>query len=217
MNRFPENLLQGYREFVRNRYSPERGRYVALATEGQKPETLMIACCDSRAAPETIFNCGPGELFVVRNVANLVPPHAPGDTPCSVSAALEFAVLSLEVKHIVVMGHAGCGGIQAALNANSEPLSPGNFIGKWTDTVTPLAEEVQGLESPDVAECQTALERRSVRNSVDNLLTFPWIEVRVECGKLRVHGAWFDIGAGELWVMSGDSGEFERQSDIKAK
>jgi len=211
MSQLPDNLLQGYREFLQGQYSTEKNLYIALAADGQKPQTLMIACCDSRVAPEIIFNCRPGELFVVRNIANLVPSYALRDTSYSVSAALEFAVLSLRVKYIIVIGHAKCGGIQAALSANSEPLSQGNFVGKWMEIVMPLAKEVQKFKSFNPSEYQTALERQSIRNSVDNLLTFPWIKDLVEGGKLQLYGAWFDISAGELWVINNDSKEFERQ------
>ena len=117
-------------------------RYQDLASRGQTPETMIIACCDSRAAPETMFDAGPGELFVVRNVANLVPPYAPDGEYHATSAALEFAVQSLKVKDIVVMGHGRCGGIRAVLDPGSEPLSPGDFIGKWMSLVGPAAETV---------------------------------------------------------------------------
>src|SRR6187402_3680550 len=122
MSHLPENLLAGYRNFMDGRYASESQRYRALAKEGQAPETMVIACCDSRAAPEAIFDAGPGELFVVRNVANLVPPYAPDGEFHSTSAALEFAVQSLKVTNIVVMGHGRCGGIRAALSPASEPL-----------------------------------------------------------------------------------------------
>jgi len=210
MSQFPEKLLSGYNNFMQGRYSAERERYRRLATSGQKPETLVIACCDSRAAPETVFDCGPGELFVVRNVANLVPPYAPDDNLHATSAALEFAVQSLRVKHIVVMGHGRCGGIQAALNPDAEPLSPGDFIGHWVGLLDPLSEQVQHSTALTDAERQIALERISIRNSINNLMTFPCIKILVDRGKLTLHGAWFDIGTGELWVMENESGDFIR-------
>ena len=113
MAHLPDHLLAGYRNFMNGRYAAESGRYRSLARDGQTPETMVIACCDSRAAPETIFDAGPGEIFVVRNVANLVPPYAPDGRHHSTSAALEFAVLQLGVRHIVIMGHGRCGGIRA--------------------------------------------------------------------------------------------------------
>ena len=123
MTDFPGSLLDGYRSFRRSRYEPERERYRSLAERGQTPEVMVIACCDSRSAPETIFSAAPGEFFVVRNVANLVPPHAPDGPHLSTFAALEFAVQSLRVRHIVVLGHARCGGVRAALHPEAEPLS----------------------------------------------------------------------------------------------
>ena len=159
------------------RYPSESGRYRALAREGQTPETMIIACCDSRAAPESIFDAGPGELFVVRNVANLVPPYAPDDQYHSTSAALEFAVQSLKVKNIVVMGHGRCGGIRAALDTSAAPLSPGDFIGKWMSLVAPAAESVSENSMMTAGERQTSLERISIRYSIANLRTFPCVSI----------------------------------------
>ena len=210
MKRFPKKLLNGYRDFMAGRYSSERDRYSELADTGQKPEVLIIACCDSRAAPETIFNCGPGELFVVRNVANLVPPYSPDDNFHATSAALEFAVQALRVKHIIVMGHGRCGGIQAALDPMEKPLSPGDFIGKWMSMLAPLADQIQASTALTKTERQTALERASVRNSITNFRTFPCVNILETRGKLQLHGAWFDISTGELWVMDSDSGDFSR-------
>ncbi|WP_250958478.1 carbonic anhydrase [Rhizobium sp. CG5] len=210
MQRFPSSLLAGYRNFMDGRYSDERERYRALAEQGQKPHTMVVACCDSRSAPETIFDCGPGELFVVRNVANMVPPYEPDGQYHSTSAALEFAVQSLRVRDIIVMGHGRCGGIRAALDPNAEPLSPGDFIGKWMGLVKPAAEQIQNNLVMTDAERQTALERISVRNSIINLRTFPCVKILEERGKLQIHGAWFDISNGELWIMDGNTRDFTR-------
>ena len=222
MSDFPGSLLDGYRSFRAGRYAAERARYRALAEHGQSPEVMVIACCDSRAAPETIFHAAPGELFVVRNVANLVPPHAPDGPHLSTFAALEFAVQGLRVQHIVVLGHARCGGVRAALHPEGEPLSPDGFIGKWMTPLAPAAREVAtgaggragagagtggGLTE---AERQTALERVSVRNSVSNLRTFPFVSVLEDRGQLHLHGAWFDIAEGELWTMDPATGDFSR-------
>lgn len=210
MSHLPENLLAGYRSFMDGRYASESQRYRALAREGQAPETMVIACCDSRAAPEAIFDAGPGELFVVRNVANLVPPYAPDDQYHSTSAALEFAVQSLKVRNIVVMGHGRCGGIRAALNPDAAPLSPGDFIGRWMNLVAPAAEAVSGNTMMTSTERQTALERISIRYSLSNLRTFPCVKILEGKGRLSLHGCWFDISTGELWVMNKDTGDFER-------
>ncbi|HEU4985528.1 MAG TPA: carbonic anhydrase [Rhizobiaceae bacterium] len=210
MNHLPERLLTGYRNFMQGRYAAESDRYRSLAREGQSPETMVIACCDSRSAPETIFDAGPGELFVVRNVANIVPPYQPDERFHGTSAALEFGVQSLKVKHIVVMGHGRCGGINAVLNPAAEPLSPGDFIGKWMGLVAPAAETLSGSTMMTATERQTALERISIRFQIANLRTFPCIRILEEQGKLTLHGAWFDISTGELWVMNRQTGDFER-------
>lgn len=210
MTDFPEHLLDGYRAFMSGRYNSERERYRKLAESGQEPHTLVIACCDSRSAPETIFDCGPGELFVVRNVANLVPPYEPDGNFHSTSAALEFAVQSLKIRNILVMGHGRCGGIQAALNPAAKPLSPGDFIGQWMSMLKPAAARIQDSELLTSAERQTALERISVRNSIANLRTFPCVKILEDRGSLQLHGSWFDISTGELWIMDRKSGDFVR-------
>ena len=169
---------------------------------------MVIACCDSRAAPEIIFNALPGEIFVVRNVANLVPCYEPDGEYHGTSAALEFAVQNLRVKHIVVLGHGRCGGIMAALDPAAEPLSPGDFIGKWLGLLTPAAESIAARQGLTPAERQTALEHQSIAYSIANLRTFPCISILEDKGRLNLHGAWFDISNGELLVMDPESGSF---------
>lgn len=213
---FPKHLLDGYQSFANGRLPEQREIARELAEKGQKPETMVIACCDSRAAPETIFCADPGEMFVVRNVANLVPPYTPDGEFHSTSAALEFAVQSLRVKHIVVMGHGRCGGIAAALTPDMEPLSPGDFIGKWVSLLAPAAEAVGANAYMTGAERQTALERISIRNSIENLKTFPCVNILHGKGKLTLHGAWFDISTGELWTMN-DTGDFKREDNPQAE
>ncbi|MGV1793193.1 carbonic anhydrase [Rhizobium lusitanum] len=210
MDSFPTSLLSGYRNFMSGRYADERERYRSLAESGQSPSTLVIACCDSRAAPEIIFDAGPGELFVIRNVANMVPPYEPDGNFHATSAALEFAVQSLKVSDIVVMGHGRCGGIRAALDPNAEPLSPGDFIGRWMGLLKPAAEQIQSNDIMTPVERQTALERISIRNSLNNLRSFPEIKALEGEGKLQLHGAWFDISTGELWIMDPATRDFIR-------
>ena len=207
---FPKPLLDGYNNFMTGRYVEERARYRQLAEEGQKPQTLFIACCDSRAAPEMIFDASPGELFVVRNVANMVPPYEPDGQYHGTSAALEFAVEGLNVKNIVVLGHGRCGGIHAALLSDAEPLSPGDFIGKWTNLLKPAAKQINSNSIMTESERQTALERISIRNSLANLRSFPNVKEAEQQGKLKLYGAWFDISSGELWVMDNKTGDFIR-------
>ena len=213
MAHLPEHLLAGYNNFMSGRYGAESGRYRSLARDGQTPETMVIACCDSRSAPEVIFDAGPGELFVLRNVANLVPPYEPDGEFHSTSAALEFAVQSLKVKNVVVMGHGRCGGIKAALDTSAAPLSPGDFIGKWMSLIGPAANTVSGSTLMTATERQTTLERISVRYSLANLRTFPYVSALESEGKLTLFGAWFDISTGELWVMNRETGDFERPEE----
>jgi len=210
MTSFPDTLLQGYQAFKSGKYIDERDRYRALSEQGQTPDTMVIACCDSRAAPEIIFNTVPGEIFVARNVANLVPPYKPDGEYHATSAALEFAVQSLKVKHIIIMGHGRCGGVRAALDPADKPLSPGDFIGKWMDLLTPAADAVNANDWMTGSERQTALERISIRYSIANLRTFPYVSKLERKGHLQLHGAWFDISSGELWVMDGETGDFVR-------
>lgn len=209
MSGFPSNLVEGYQAFKDGRLLHERDRYRELAEKGQKPSTMVIACCDSRVAPETVFNAAPGELFVVRNVANLVPPYEPDGHFHATSAALEFAVQSLKVRQIVVMGHGRCGGVHAALNPGGDPLSPGDFIGKWMELLGPPAKAVYSNKWMTEGERQKALERISIRYSIDNLRTFPCVSILAEKGRLTLHGAWFDIADGALWLMDEKTGDFD--------
>ena len=210
MTGFPQSLLDGYRAFRNRRYRRERDRFRALAEHGQTPSVMVIACSDSRSAPETIFDAAPGEIFVVRNVANLVPPYQPDGGYHGTDAALEFGVLGLVVRHIVVLGHAGCGGIRAALHPAAEPLSPDDFIGRWMTLLEPVAATTAASGTLTDTERQTALERASIRSSVANLRTFPWVSNLESRNRIGLHGAWFDIASGDLWTMNPDTGEFSR-------
>ncbi|MBD8066627.1 carbonic anhydrase [Devosia sp. PTR5] len=209
MHNFPQHLLDGHASFMSGRYVRERERIRELSEIGQSPSTLVIACCDSRASPEMIFDAGPGEIFVLRNVANLVPPYQPDGGQHGTSAAIEFAVKALEISNVVVMGHGRCGGIHAALSPEASPLDQGDFIGKWMSLLGALPEQLGHNELMTPAERQTALERISIRNSIRNLRTFPYVADLENQGKLAIHGAWFDISTGELWVMD-DKGDFIR-------
>jgi carbonic anhydrase len=194
----PTHLLDGYSRFRSGRYAQEATRYRNLGEGAQKPKMMIIACCDSRAAPETIFDAGPGEIFVARNVANLVPSYAPDGKHHSTSAAIEFAVLSLGVRDIIVMGHGRCGGIRAVVE-DSAPLSKGDFIGKWMSDVEGIVHEVRETHEDHSTLC-TAVERASIEHSLANLRTFPWLRMRENKGEIGLHGAWFDIGLGELHI-----------------
>lgn len=212
MTSIPRSLFEGYVAFKYGRLRTERARYRELAAKGQKPEVMLVGCCDSRAAPEMIFDASPGELFVVRNVANLVPPYEPDGEYHSTSAALEFGVQALKVKHIVVMGHARCGGIAAALESGAEPLSPGDFIGKWISLADAAKQDVLAMDpAPD--NLTEALELQSVRQSIANMLTFPCIKILHGKGRLQLHGAYFDIESGVLSWLDTDTGIFAPVED----
>lgn len=209
MHSFPQHLLDGHANFLAGRYAREKERIRDLAETGQTPSTLIIACCDSRAAPEMIFDSGPGELFVLRNVANLVPTYQPDGGQHGTSAAIEFAIKGLHISNIVVMGHGRCGGIKAALDPNMKPRDAGDFIGKWMSMLGELPSQLGQNTLMTAAERQTAMERISIRNSIRNLRTFPYVRKLEDEGKLVVHGAWFDISTGELWIMD-NHGDFIR-------
>src|SRR3954453_15291588 len=194
---FPERLIDGYRNFRRGRLAAEQERYRTLAETGQRPEIMIVGCCDSRVSPEVIFDAGPGELFVVRNVANLVPPYSPSGLAHGVSAALEFAVVGLRVRHIVVLGHARCGGIRA-FATREPPLSSGDFIGQWMSLIAPAAATLGPPADRPLPDYLTRLEQGSILKSLTNLLSFPFVRAPVEQSRLRLHAAYFDVASGAL-------------------
>jgi len=204
---FPHRLIEGYRAFCDGRLRREQDRYRELAETGQAPEAMVIGCCDSRVSPEVIFDARPGELFVVRNVANIVPPYAPDGHAHGVSAALEFGVAALNVKHIVVLGHARCGGVEAFAE-KAEPLSPGDFIGNWMRLMAPAAEKAGPQHELPWPDYLTRLEQANVTNSLHNLLTFPRLRKRIERGQVAIHGAYFGVATGQLSVRDDITGEF---------
>jgi carbonic anhydrase len=204
---FPQRLIDGYTAFLRTRLPLEQRRFSELAETGQRPEIMVIGCCDSRVSPEVIFDARPGELFVVRNVANLVPPYTPDGATRAVSAALEFAVQALKVKHIVVLGHAQCGGIRAFAE-DVEPLSPGDFIGHWMKLIEPAAKMLGPRGDRPPNSYLTALEQASAVKTLDNLMTFPYVKVLVERGKLALHAAYFGVASGDLSIYEPEHGTF---------
>jgi carbonic anhydrase len=195
--KFPARLVDGYRAFADARLPLERSRFEKLAAAGQRPEVMVICCCDSRVSPEVIFDAHPGELFVVRNIANLVPPYSPSDFSHGVFAALEFAVQVLKVKYVIVMGHTHCGGIRA-FSEHRNRLNLGDFIDNWMSLIAPAADALG--EAGDDHDYLGRLERASIVATMGNLMTFPWIKSRVEERALELLGAYFDVGTGALTV-----------------
>jgi carbonic anhydrase len=198
-----QQLIQGYHEFRATLWPERRAMFERLATRGLAPLTMVIACSDSRVDPTMIFNAQPGELFVLRNVANLVPPYEPDAAFHATSAALEFAVRVLQVRTLIVLGHAMCGGIQVLLDETAAPA--GDFLVPWMRIAEPARRRVlqRGAQDPQ-AEC----ERESVKLSLENLHSFPWIAERAAAGNLELAGAMFDIRSGLLQTLQPD-GSFE--------
>jgi carbonic anhydrase len=207
MSPFPTHLLEGYLTFTSQRLPTEQTRYRDLSLRGQSPEVMVIGCCDSRVSPEVIFDAGPGELFVVRNVANLVPVYAPDGGAHGVSAALEYAVNVLKVKHVVVLGHAQCGGIRAFID-KIEPLSEGDFIGRWMQMFVKPGEIVEQRVRESMQDFTIRIEKAAVFRSLENLMTFPFVRSLAERGELNLHGAYFGVAEGSLFVLDQAAKEF---------
>jgi carbonic anhydrase len=208
---FPSRLIDGYHAFTESRLPLELSRYEKLAETGQQPEVMVICCCDSRVSPEVIFDAHPGELFVVRNVANLVPPYSPSGFTHGVSAALEFAVQNLKVRYIMVMGHSHCGGVRAFVEHRGR-TDPGDFIDNWMSLIEPAAQSLEDGKGLSRADYLAQLERGSVLATLNNLESFPWIKDRVQEQKLQLLGAYFDVGTGALEIYNPDKGAFMQMS-----
>jgi len=212
---FPKNLLDGYRTFRTQRLPTEQTRYRELSVRGQSPEVMVIGCCDSRVSPEVIFDAGPGELFVMRNVANLVPVYQPDSGAHGVSAALEYAVNALRIRHVVVLGHAQCGGIRAFID-KTQPLSSGDFIGKWMAMFIKPGEIVEQRAHETMQDFTVRIEKAAVFRSLENLMTFPFVRSNVESGTLQLHGAYFGVAEGSLFVLDKVAKEFRSLSESEA-
>ena len=209
MSSFPENLADRFRRFKQRHFLPNAEQYEELATYGQTPEAMIISCSDSRVDPETIFGAMPGELFVVRNVANLVPPYETGGKFHGVSAAIEFAALNLRIKNLIVMGHSGCGGVKAALDQSAAIQTESQFISRWMSMLDDARLSVLAShQTRPHAEKQRALEKEGVKTAIKNLRTFPFISQLEDKGRLALHGAYFDIATGTLSVLNHSRNEF---------
>lgn len=208
MARFSD-LVEGYHRFHDQEWREERDRWSELA-EGQSPKVMVIACSDSRVDPAQIFDARPGEMFVVRNVANLVPPFQPDQNYHGVSAALEFAVTQLEVDELVVMGHGFCGGCAAALTGQFDEAAHGHghFIAHWIEMLAEAREKIRAAHAELDRQAFLEMELEGVRLSLRNLMGFPWVSERVADGRLTLHGAYFAIADGVLHVLDEATGEF---------
>jgi carbonic anhydrase len=198
MSALPRNLIEGFQRFREQHFERNDNLYQQLVKQGQTPKILVVACCDSRVDPALVFDCDPGDLFVIRNVANLVPPLEVQSGRHGTTAAIEYGVSTLGVKHIIVLGHAHCGGINALVRTGGVCAS-GSYIDDWMCLVESARAEVMAeMPQAPLAEKERACEQRAILVSLDNLMTFPWIRERVAQGILRLHGWYFDIEHGQL-------------------
>lgn len=206
----PGYLIQRYRGWKAVDYAENQVWYRRLATEGQRPRCMIIGCCDSRVNATQLFGAEPGEFFIHRNIANLVPPYAPDTDHHGTSAAVEYAVNVLKVTNLVVMGHSRCGGVQGChqmCSGHSPELEePESFVGRWLDILRPGYERIKDIDGMEAQ--QAALEKQAIVVSLENLLTFPFVRDLVESETLGIHGMWVDIASGELQVLDGSSGNF---------
>ena len=212
MNGFPPHLVEGYKVFLGGRFLSEQARFRNLALNGQRPTTMVIGCCDSRVAPEAIFDAGPGELFVLRNVAALVPPYEPDDHFHGASAALEYAIMALEVQNIVVLGHGQCGGVRAYAQIVDNPetprLSQSDFIGDWIKMLAPAVERLGRAPDPEDRDYLQALEFETIKQTLIHLRSFPMVQILERRGYLHLHGAFFSVIDGRLLALDETSGRF---------
>ena len=205
-----EKFLAGFERFQEKYFAGDDSIYLRLR-QGQSPKALVISCCDSRADPGMLMGAGPGDIFVVRNVANLVPPYRNGAEMPGIRADIEFAVKGLNVEQIIILGHSGCGGIRALMDGEGVTAHNFEFIGTWVSIAAEARERVMRELSgePDAVQAR-ACEQAAIALSLKNLMSFPWIRERVEAGETALHGWYFNIDAGELLGYSPESGSFER-------
>ncbi len=210
--RLPGYLADRYRGWKATKFDPDRAWFARLAQDGQRPRAMLLSCCDSRVDAVSMFGAEPGDLFVVRNVANLVPPYNPDHEHHGTSAAIEYAVTSLRVAHIIVLGHAHCGGVAAChdMCAGDAPEldESSSFVGRWMDILRPTYEKHAKSLPSEREDRLRAFEKQAVLASIDNLSSFPFVAEAIENGTLTLHGAWIDIADGTLHVYDADAGEF---------
>ena len=203
-------LIEGFREFKQTQLG-EQPRFRQLVSQGQSPKIALVACSDSRVDPALVFGCSPGELFVIRNVANLVPPCEFDNAHHGTSAALEYAVTQLGVEHVIVMGHAQCGGIASLVGISTpQPLPEHSFVKSWMSAAEGVLERTRAQHpEAEPAVLAHACEMESIRQSLDNLMTFPWIAERVHNGQLGIHGWYFDMAKEDMLALDMVNGRFE--------
>lgn len=205
----PNYLIQRYHGWKATTWQENRSWYRRLAEDGQRPRAMVISCCDSRVHVTSIFGADQGEFFIHRNIANLVPPYAPDGQQHGTSAAVEYAVTTLKIAHLIVVGHSSCGGVKGChdMCSGQAPAleEKSSFVGRWMDLLRPGYDRISHLPE---AERLRALEKEAVLISLENLMTFPFVAAAVEAEEMTVHGLWNDIGEGTLEQYEPATGRF---------
>ena len=206
-----DKLIAGYQRFREGYYKENKAQLSKLAKDGQSPKIAIVSCSDSRVDPSVILDCEPGDLFVIRNVANLVPPCEDTDNYHGTSAALEFAVTELKVESIIVLGHTQCGGIKSLVDSTGKKIDK-SFISKWMLQLEDVRDDIANDNSHvDKYSRYDCCEKKGIQQSLDNLMTFPWVKQRVLSGELKIHGWRYDLSSSQLCSMDQD-GHFKRIS-----
>lgn len=205
----PEKLINRYKDWKKTGFEEHRDWYETVAKAGQNPLAMVISCCDSRVHATSIFGADPGEFFIHRNIANLIPPYNPDGDHHGTSAAIEFAILSLAVSHIIILGHSGCGGIKNGYHLCKGDKKNTNlvFVNKWLNILKPAYDTL--LVNGDDSLMIKKLEKESIKTSIKNLLDFPFIQNALQSEKLEIHGLWHNIGSGELEILDSETMNFK--------
>lgn len=205
----PDYLVRRYHGWKATTYEQSKGWYLQLAEDGQHPRSMVVSCCDSRVQVTSIFGADQGEFFIHRNIANLIPPHAVDGHHHGTSAAVEYAVGTLKISHLIVLGHSGCGGVQGCYDMCSghapELEEQSSFVGRWMDILRP---SFNALPEGEPSDRVRQLEQDSVIVSLENLMTFPVVKSAVDSGRLALHGLWMDIGRGALMSYNSEHATF---------
>ncbi len=204
----PDFLIDRYIDWKNNSFKENKQLYEKLVADGQKPKAMVISCCDSRVNISSIFGANIGDFFIHRNIANLVPPYNPNKDYHGTSAAVEYAIKNLKVPHIIILGHSNCGGIDYGYNSCSGHIKSNyEFIDQWIEILKPAFENVQSIKTKE--DKINLLEKESIKNSIKNLVEFPFVNESIKNGKLNVHGLWFDILTGKLMNLNFKKNKFE--------
>ena len=204
----PDFLIDRYIDWKNNSFKKNKQLYEKLVTDGQKPKAMVISCCDSRVNISSIFGANIGDFFIHRNIANLVPPFNPNKDYHGTSAAIEYAIKNLKVPHIIILGHSNCGGIDYGYNSCSGHIKSNyEFIDQWIEILKPAFENVESIKTKE--DKINLLEKESIKNSIKNLVEFPFVNTLIKNGKLNVHGLWFDILTGKLMNLNFNKNKFE--------